>query len=140
MAELSPTRRLAELITATGYADIPEQQLVEAERAIVDCLSATTLGLLEPSSMAFRVLLKHFGIDEFEFFRKTEATFKLGIRHEDWRRKGFTYYGPIDDPHQVVQPPKGAPSDYLNVYAIAAGRPRTPTSASRSGRPTARCC
>jgi 2-methylcitrate dehydratase PrpD len=64
MAELSPTRRLAELITATGYADIPEQQLVEAERAIVDCLSATTLGLLEPSSMAFRVLLKDAGRDD----------------------------------------------------------------------------
>ena len=52
-----------------------------------------------------------------------QATFKLGIRHEDWRRKGFTYYGPIDDPHQVIATPEGAPSDYLNVYAIAAGRP-----------------
>ena len=84
-----------------------------------------TVGVGEATTAAFRVLLKHFGIDEFEFFRKTEATFKLGIRHEDWRRKGFTYYGPIDDPHQVVQPPPGAPSDYLNVYAIAAGRPIT---------------
>ena len=55
--------------------------------------------------------------------QKTGATFKLGIRHEDWRRKGFTYYGPIDDPHQVIKALPGAPSDYLNVYAIAAGRP-----------------
>ncbi len=91
--------------------------------SVVESSRIPTVGVGEATTAAFRVLLKHFGIDEFEFFRKTDASFKLGIRHEDWRRKGYTYYGPIDDPHQVVQPPPGAPSDYLNVYAVAAGRP-----------------
>src|SRR5690554_5626306 len=90
--------------------------------SVVESSRIPTVGVGEATTAAFRVLLKHFGIDEFEFFRKTDASFKLGIRHEDWRRKGFTYYGPIDDPHQVVQEPAGAPSDYLNVYAVAAGR------------------
>ncbi|MCP8884349.1 tryptophan 7-halogenase [Devosia sp. XJ19-1] len=91
--------------------------------SVVESSKIPTVGVGEATTAAFRVLLKHFGIDEFEFFRKTDASFKLGIRHEDWRRKGFTYYGPIDDPHQVVKAPSGAPSDYLNVYAVAAGRP-----------------
>ncbi|MFD1254976.1 Flavin-dependent tryptophan halogenase RebH [Devosia equisanguinis] len=90
--------------------------------SVVESSRIPTVGVGEATTAAFRVLLKHFGIDEFEFFRKTDASFKLGIRHEDWRRKGFTYYGPIDDPHQVVLAPPGAPSDYLNVYAVAAGR------------------
>jgi glycine/D-amino acid oxidase-like deaminating enzyme len=90
--------------------------------SVVESSKIPTVGVGEATTAAFRVLLKHFGIDEFEFFRRTDASFKLGIRHEDWRRKGYTYYGPIDDPHQVVQAPAGAPSDYLNVYAVAAGR------------------
>ncbi|WDR04176.1 tryptophan 7-halogenase [Devosia algicola] len=48
---------------------------------------------------------------------------RLGIRHQDWRRKGHSYFGPIDDPHQVVAAPEGSPSDYLNVFSVAAGRP-----------------
>jgi tryptophan halogenase len=90
--------------------------------SVVESSRIPTVGVGEATTAAFRVLLKHFGIDEFEFFRKTDASFKLGIRHEDWRRRGYTYYGPIDDPHQVIKAPPGAPSDYLNVYAVAAGR------------------
>ncbi len=55
--------------------------------------------------------------------RETEATIKFGIRHRDWRRVGSTYDGPIDDPHQILTPPAGSPSEYLNVYSVAAGRP-----------------
>ena len=90
--------------------------------SLVESSKIPTVGVGEATTAAFRVFLKHFGIDEFEFFRKTEATFKLGIRHQDWRRKGYTYYGPIDDPHQVLRAPSGAPSDYLNVYAVSAGK------------------
>jgi tryptophan halogenase len=81
--------------------------------SVVESSRIPTVGVGEATTAAFRVLLKHFGID---------ASFKLGIRHEDWRRRGYTYYGPIDDPHQVIKAPPGAPSDYLNVYAVAAGR------------------
>lgn len=89
---------------------------------VIEPSKLPTIGVGEATTAAFRVFLRHFKIDEFEFFRETGATFKLGIKHEDWRRKGYTYYGPIDDPHQVVQPPLGAPSDYLNVYAVSAGK------------------
>lgn len=95
---------------------------LDARLSVVESSKIPTVGVGEATTAAFHVFLKHFGIDIWEFFRKTEATYKLGIRHQDWRSKGFTYYGPIDDPHQVIQPPPGAPSDYLNVYAVSAGK------------------
>ncbi len=112
-------------IAAFIIQDSARRKGINARISVIEPSSIPTVGVGEATTAAFRVLLKHFNIDEFEFFRKTGATFKLGIRHEDWRRKGYTYYGPIDDPHQVIKPPPGAPSDYLNVYAIAAGRPIT---------------
>lgn len=103
--------------------DSARRKHLDLRISVVESSKIPTVGVGEATTAAFRVFLKHFGIDEFEFLRKTEATFKLGIRHQDWRRKGFTYYGPIDDPHQVVEAPPGAPSDYLNVYAVSAGKP-----------------
>lgn len=90
---------------------------------VVESSKIPTVGVGEGSTAALRVLMRSFGLDEFEFFRETGATFKLGIRHKDWRRVGVSYDGPIDDPHQVVRAPEGAPSDYLNVFCVAAGRP-----------------
>ena len=110
-------------ITAFILQDAIRRKKLDASVTVVEPSRIPTVGVGEATTAAFYVFLKSFGIDEFEFFRKTGATFKLGIRHEDWRRKGYTYYGPIDDPHQVIQPPAGAPSDYLNIYAVAAGRP-----------------
>ncbi|WP_196258977.1 tryptophan halogenase family protein [Pelagibacterium limicola] len=110
-------------ITAFIIQDSAWRKGLNARISVVESSKIPTVGVGEATTAAFRVLLKHFNIDEFEFFRETEASFKLGIRHEDWRRKGYTYYGPIDDPHQVIQPPRGAPSDYLNVYAVSAGKP-----------------
>jgi glycine/D-amino acid oxidase-like deaminating enzyme len=110
-------------IAAFIIQDCARRRKLDIRISVVESSKIPTVGVGEATTAAFRVFLRQFGIDEFEFFRKTEATFKLGIRHEDWRRKGFTYYGPIDDPHQVVTPPPGAPSDYLNVYSVSAGRP-----------------
>jgi hypothetical protein len=110
-------------IAAFVIQDSARRKGLDLKISVVESSKIPTVGVGEATTAAFRVLLKHFGIDELEFFRETEATFKLGIRHEDWRRKAYTYYGPIDDPHQVIRPPRGAPSDYLNVYAISVGKP-----------------
>jgi len=109
-------------LTAFIIEDSARRQKLDIRVSVVESSKIPTVGVGEGSTAAMRVLFQHFKIDEFEFFRETGATFKLGIRHTDWRRKGFTYYGPIDDPHQVVAAPPGAPSDYLNVYCVAAGR------------------
>ena len=45
-----------------------------------------------PPIMQYNALL---GIDEDEFVRETNATFKLGIEFIDWRRAGATYFHPF---------------------------------------------
>ena len=110
-------------ITAFIIQDQIKRQKLKARVAVVESSKIPTVGVGEATTAAFHVFLKHFGIDIADFMRRCEATYKLGIRHEDWRRKGYTYYGPIDDPHQVVQAPPGAPSDYLNVYAVSVEKP-----------------
>lgn len=110
-------------IAAFIIQDSIKRLKLDAKLSVVESSKIPTVGVGEATTAAFHVFLTHFGIDIFEFFRKTEATYKLGIRHEDWRRKGFTYYGPIDDPHAVVKAPPGAPSDYLNVYAVSVNEP-----------------
>jgi hypothetical protein len=91
--------------------------------SVIESSKIPTIGVGEGTTAVFRAMLQRFGFDELEFLRDTEATIKLGIRHRDWRRVGVTYDGPIDDPHQALSPPADAPSEYLNVYSVAAGRP-----------------
>ena len=110
-------------ITAFILQDSIKRLNLDAKVSVVESSKIPTVGVGEATTAAFHVFLRHFNIDIFDFMRSCEATYKLGIRHEDWRRKGFTYYGPIDDPHQVVEAPAGAPSDYLNVYAVSVGKP-----------------
>lgn len=78
-----------------------------------------TVGVGEGTTAAFRMLLRHLGLDEFEFLRASEASFKLGIRHRDWRRLGHHYDGPIDDPHLVAG--LGA-QPLLDAYQVSKGR------------------
>ena len=75
-------------IAAFIIQDSARRKGIDARISVIEPSKIPTVGVGEATTAAFRVLLKHFGIDEFEFFRKTGATFKLGIRHEDWRRKG----------------------------------------------------
>jgi tryptophan halogenase len=110
-------------IAAFIIQDSLKRRKLDWRISVVESSKIPTVGVGEATTAAFHVFLRHFGIDIFDFMRTCEATYKLGIKHEDWRRKGVTYYGPIDDPHLVVQTPPGAPTDYLNVYAVSAGKP-----------------
>ena len=96
---------------------------LNARVTVVESSKIPTIGVGEGTTAVFRQMLKHFGFDEFEFLRETEATFKLGIRHKEWRRKGHNYYGPIDDPHLVVTPSTDPQQSFLDIFAVAAGRP-----------------
>jgi len=109
-------------LAAFVLQDAARRQRLDAKVTVVESSKIPTIGVGEGSTAALRVLLRQMGIDEFEFLRDTGATIKYGIRHRDWRRLGHSYDGPIDDPHQVIAAPKGAPSEYLNVFGVAAGR------------------
>lgn len=56
-----------------------------------------------------------FGCDQNDFFRETDATIKLGIKHQNWTpRKDWYYYGPIDGSSTGSQVP-----DYHFCHAVA---------------------
>jgi tryptophan halogenase len=109
-------------LAALMLQDAARRAGLPAGFTVIESSRIPTIGVGEGTTAVFRMMLKYFGFDEFEFLRETEATIKLGIRHRDWRRRGHSYDGPIDDPHQVSARPKGAGS-YLDAYAVGAGRP-----------------
>lgn len=110
-------------LAAFVLADAAKRKGPPIAITMVESSKIPTIGVGEGTTAVFRMLLKNLGIDEMAFLRETEATIKFGIRHKNWRGEGTHYDGPIDDPHQVLRAPDGSPSEYLNVYASAAGRP-----------------
>jgi tryptophan halogenase len=76
---------------------------------LVESEEIGTIGVGESTIPPFLQLIASLGIDEREFIRATQASFKLGIRFEDWKAKGQHYYhpfgaigGPIG-PHEFYQ-------------------------------------
>jgi glycine/D-amino acid oxidase-like deaminating enzyme len=109
-------------IAALMLQDSARRQGLPMRITVVESSKIPVIGVGEGTTAVFRILLKHFGFDEFEFIRETGATIKFGIRHKDWRRLGHSYDGPIDDPATVIARPNGASSSFMDIYSVAAGR------------------
>jgi len=128
MSEATPRRFVivgggtAGWLAALMLQDAIVRQKLHAKVTVVESSKIPTIGVGEGTTAVFRQMLKHFGFDEFEFLRETQATIKFGIRHKDWRRVGHHYDGPIDDPHLVVEPSGGKPQSYIDIFSCAAGR------------------
>ena len=54
-----------------------------------------TIGVGEATIPPIIDLLKFLNIDEADFVRHTHATYKLGIRFQDWRNLGYYYWHPF---------------------------------------------
>lgn len=54
------------------------------------------IGVGEATIPTFRGMLRRFGIGEPEFLRACDATFKQGIRFDDWAGPGSSYLHPFD--------------------------------------------
>jgi tryptophan halogenase len=64
-------------------------------RSTVELVESEEIGIVGVGEATFpliRVFNQHVGIDETEFLRATNGTYKLGIRFCDWRAKGQSYF------------------------------------------------
>src|SRR5665213_3747254 len=67
-------------LAAMMIQDALKRQNFKARVTVVESSKIPTVGVGEGTTAVFRQMLKHFGFDEFEFLRETDAAFKLGIR------------------------------------------------------------
>ena len=67
------------------------------------------------------------GLNENEFLKETESTYKIGIKHSDWRKVGEHFYSPIGDNYENELKYPHRDYDYMRVYHVATEQPYTNT-------------
>ncbi|MFC7292837.1 tryptophan halogenase family protein [Hirschia litorea] len=78
----------AAALSNTLKPDYCEIELVESEHI-------GTVGVGEASIPQIRTFNRSLGIDESEFVKRTKATFKLGIKFDDWGKLNESYFHPF---------------------------------------------
>ena len=69
---------------------------------LVESADIPTVGVGEATIPPFVDLLDFLSIDQADFIRHTQATYKLGIRFDDWLREGSAYWHPFGTFGQAV--------------------------------------
>ena len=64
---------------------------------VIESSSIGTVGVGEATLPGIRDFLIYLGIDEINFVRQTQATFKLGIEFIDWYKKDDSFFHPFSN-------------------------------------------
>jgi tryptophan 7-halogenase len=103
------------------------------EIVLVESSQIGTVGVGEATLPTLRAFNATLGLDEIEFIRKTQATFKLGIEFHGWNPRrtffhGFSDFGPVArgvSPHQLWLKMRAAGDDRTyadhSITTVAAG-------------------
>ncbi|GAA3671982.1 tryptophan 7-halogenase [Nonomuraea antimicrobica] len=63
---------------------------------LVESSGVATIGVGEATFSTIRHFFEYLGLDEREWMPECHATYKLGIRFENWRRPGHHFYHPFE--------------------------------------------
>ncbi|MDG2535992.1 tryptophan 7-halogenase [Sphingomonas sp. HITSZ_GF] len=88
-------------IAAAVMAHHMKGKLFEIE--LVESDDIGTIGVGESTIPPFLELIAKLDINEQEFVRQVQASFKLGIEFKDWHKKGESYFHPFGDVGQRIE-------------------------------------
>ncbi len=80
-------------MAAAAFANVMQNRFAEIH--LVESEQIGTVGVGEATIPPIIQMNQMLGFDENEFMRETRATFKLGIRFMNWKRKGESYFHPF---------------------------------------------
>jgi tryptophan halogenase len=89
------------------------------EIALVESEQIGTIGVGESTVPPILELLRNLGINEQDFIQATQGSFKLGIRFDDWRKKGEQYFHPFGNIGGPVRAVNGTALDFYQLWLRA---------------------